>query len=94
MIEDFARAIATGGAPACDGREGLRSLALVEAVYAAAAPRRRGGRVSTGRALPAVEVPSTRDRVVEHVRRLIESGGLKPGDRLPGERDLAHRARA
>jgi len=39
MIEDFARAIATGGAPACDGREGLRSLALVEAVYAAA----RGG---------------------------------------------------
>ncbi len=39
MIEDFARAIATGGAPACDGREGLRSLALVETVYAAA---RRG----------------------------------------------------
>jgi UDP-N-acetyl-2-amino-2-deoxyglucuronate dehydrogenase len=36
MIEDFARAIATGGPPACDGREGLRSLALVEAVYAAA----------------------------------------------------------
>jgi UDP-N-acetyl-2-amino-2-deoxyglucuronate dehydrogenase len=36
LIEDFARAIATGGAPACDGREGLRSLALVEAVYAAA----------------------------------------------------------
>jgi predicted dehydrogenase len=36
-IEDFARAIATGGTPACDGREGLRSLALVEAVYAAAA---------------------------------------------------------
>jgi predicted dehydrogenase len=36
MIEDFARAIATGGSPACDGHEGLRSLALVEAVYAAA----------------------------------------------------------
>jgi UDP-N-acetyl-2-amino-2-deoxyglucuronate dehydrogenase len=36
LIEDFARAIATGGAPACDGGEGLRSLALVEAVYAAA----------------------------------------------------------
>jgi UDP-N-acetyl-2-amino-2-deoxyglucuronate dehydrogenase len=36
MIEDFARAIASGGTPACDGREGLRSLALVEAVYAAA----------------------------------------------------------
>jgi predicted dehydrogenase len=36
MIEDFARAIVAGGAPACDGREGLRSLAVVEAVYAAA----------------------------------------------------------
>ncbi len=46
--------------------------------------------MSTGRGLPAVEAPSTRDRVVEHVRRLIENGGLKPGDRLPGERDLAH----
>jgi GntR family transcriptional regulator, transcriptional repressor for pyruvate dehydrogenase complex len=45
--------------------------------------------VSTGRALPPVEAPSTRDRVVDHVRRLIESGGLKRGDRLPGERDLA-----
>jgi predicted dehydrogenase len=36
MIEDFARAIETGGLPACDGREGLRSLAVVDAVYAAA----------------------------------------------------------
>ena len=36
MIEDFVRAIATGGSPACDGREGLRSLAVIEAVYAAA----------------------------------------------------------
>lgn len=36
MIEDFARAIVGGGPPACDGREGLRSLAVVEAVYAAA----------------------------------------------------------
>jgi predicted dehydrogenase len=36
MIEDFARAIVSGGAPACDGREGLRSLAVVEAIYAAA----------------------------------------------------------
>lgn len=46
--------------------------------------------MSTGRALPPAEAPSTRDRVVEHVRRLIESGALRPGDRLPGERDLAH----
>ena len=36
LFEDFANAIATGDAPACDGREGLRSLAVVEAVYAAA----------------------------------------------------------
>jgi len=46
--------------------------------------------MSTGRPGAAAEAPSTRDRVVEHVRRLIESGGLKPGDRLRGERDLAH----
>jgi GntR family transcriptional repressor for pyruvate dehydrogenase complex len=35
------------------------------------------------------EAPSTRDRVVEHVRRRIEGGRLRPGDRLPSERDLA-----
>ena len=35
------------------------------------------------------EVTSARERVVEHVRRLIEKGALGPGDRLPGERDLA-----
>ena len=40
MIEDFVRTIETGSAPACDGREGLRSLAVVEAVYRAA---REGG---------------------------------------------------
>jgi GntR family transcriptional repressor for pyruvate dehydrogenase complex len=38
---------------------------------------------------PSPEGLSTRDRVVEHVRRLIERGELRPGDRLPGERDLA-----
>ncbi len=37
VLEDFGRAITTGGSPACDGKEGLRSLAVVEAVYAAAA---------------------------------------------------------
>ena len=41
------------------------------------------------RALAPPEITSVRDRVVEHVRRLIEKGTLGPGDRLPGERDLA-----
>jgi UDP-N-acetyl-2-amino-2-deoxyglucuronate dehydrogenase len=40
VIEDFVAAIANGRDPACDGRAGLRSLAVVEAVYAAA---RAGG---------------------------------------------------
>ena len=38
---------------------------------------------------PKFDRPSARERVVEHVRRRIESGEMKPGDRLPGERDLA-----
>jgi GntR family transcriptional repressor for pyruvate dehydrogenase complex len=29
------------------------------------------------------------EHVIEHVRRLIANGDLKPGDRLPAERDLA-----
>ncbi len=45
--------------------------------------------MSTGRPPATAEAPRARDRVVDHVRRLIESGGLKPGDRIPGERDLA-----
>lgn len=32
-LEDFLRAIREGGEPRCNGREGLRSLALVEALY-------------------------------------------------------------
>jgi len=39
MVEDFVRAIETGAAPVCDGREGLRSVAVVEAVYKAARDR-------------------------------------------------------
>jgi predicted dehydrogenase len=35
-IEDFVTAIREGRAPRCDGREGRRSLALVEALYASA----------------------------------------------------------
>ena len=45
--------------------------------------------MTSGDETAATETPSSRDRVVEHVRRLIESGALRPGDRLPGERDLA-----
>ncbi len=36
MVEDFVRAIETKGVPVCDGREGLRSVAVVEAVYRSA----------------------------------------------------------
>jgi len=36
VIEDFIRAIGTGSAPACDGPEGRRSVALIEAVYQSA----------------------------------------------------------
>lgn len=41
-LEDFLRAIATGTSPRCSGQEGRRSLALVEAIYAAC---REGKRV-------------------------------------------------
>jgi predicted dehydrogenase len=35
VLEDFLHAIQTNATPRCDGREGRRSLALVEAIYAA-----------------------------------------------------------
>ena len=38
VIEDFLTAIRTGSAPLCDGRDGRRSVALVEAIYGAASP--------------------------------------------------------
>jgi UDP-N-acetyl-2-amino-2-deoxyglucuronate dehydrogenase len=43
IIEDFIAAIRTGGEPICNGREGRRSIAVVEAIYASA----RGGRRAT-----------------------------------------------
>jgi UDP-N-acetyl-2-amino-2-deoxyglucuronate dehydrogenase len=43
ILEDFIHAIQTGRKPLCDGREGRRSLALVEAIYKAC---RTGERVS------------------------------------------------
>jgi UDP-N-acetyl-2-amino-2-deoxyglucuronate dehydrogenase len=33
VFEDFIRAVRTNGTPACDAREGRRSVALVEAIY-------------------------------------------------------------
>jgi predicted dehydrogenase len=36
VLEDFIRAIRANTTPACDGREGRRSVELVEAIYAAA----------------------------------------------------------
>jgi len=36
VFEDFLRAIRENASPACDGREGRRSLALIEAIYRAA----------------------------------------------------------
>ena len=33
LLEDFLRAIETNGRPCCDGREGRRSVALVQAIY-------------------------------------------------------------
>ena len=43
LFEDFVRAIEQDKVPICDGREGRRSIALVEAIYRAA---RNGGAVS------------------------------------------------
>ena len=39
VIEDFIRAIQNNTVPSCDGREGRRSVELVEAIYAAARTR-------------------------------------------------------
>jgi UDP-N-acetyl-2-amino-2-deoxyglucuronate dehydrogenase len=41
ILEDFIRAIETDATPACDGREGRRSVAVVEAIYASARSNRR-----------------------------------------------------
>lgn len=40
VLEDFIRAIQSGGQPACDGREGRRSVELVQAIYTSARTRR------------------------------------------------------
>jgi predicted dehydrogenase len=43
ILEDFLRAIKTNSRPACDGKEGRRSVALIEAIYESA---RSGERTS------------------------------------------------
>src|SRR5574340_1254280 len=53
------------------------------------APPRRRRAVTSPREDAPGEALSTRDRVVDHVRRLLEKGDLRPGDRLPSERDFA-----
>ena len=40
VLEDFIRAIDTGGQPACDGREARTSVALVQAIYESARSKR------------------------------------------------------
>lgn len=47
VIEDFLCAIQKDTAPACDGREGRRSLALVEAIYRAARNPQKTASVQT-----------------------------------------------
>jgi predicted dehydrogenase len=46
LIRDFVTAVATRGAPVCDGPDGRRSVAVIEAMYESA---RTGRRVDVGR---------------------------------------------
>jgi predicted dehydrogenase len=50
VLEDFVSAIRTGATPLCDGREGRRSVELVEAMYESA---RTGGAVALARVVRA-----------------------------------------
>ena len=43
VFEDFISAVRNNGTPACDAREGRRSVALIEAIYESA---RHGGSVA------------------------------------------------
>src|SRR5262249_52051124 len=47
IIEDFLKAIRDGSTPLCDGREGRRSVEVVQAIYQAS---KTGGRVTIGAA--------------------------------------------
>ncbi len=56
IIEDFVDAIRTGRAPVCDGAEGRRSVAVVEAIYRSARERRRIELSEPGNGQAAVDV--------------------------------------
>jgi predicted dehydrogenase len=46
VVEDFIRAIENNGTPACDGHEGRKSVALIEAIYRAARDKQSARDVS------------------------------------------------
>jgi len=49
----------------------------------------RAARSSILSSLSAIEVARPSELILQQLRQLIGSGGLRPGDRLPAERDLA-----
>lgn len=55
----------------------------------ASLPSRSKGDTATGVAFRNVRTKRTFEEVVAQVREMLFGGELKPGDRLPGERDLA-----
>jgi predicted dehydrogenase len=62
VIEDFLTAVRTGSAPLCDGRDGRRSVALVQAMYTSA----RAGRAV---ALDAPAYTSSEARMLDSLKR-------------------------
>src|SRR5215475_8688674 len=49
IFEDFIRAVETNSRPACDGSDGLRSLALIESIYKSCSKVKFTGRPPVGR---------------------------------------------
>jgi len=61
VMEDFIRAVRAGSTPACDAREGRKSVEVVEAIYRAA---REGGPVAVGTTRGRTGEPSTGDQEI------------------------------